>query len=208
MGWSGAVHSLAERVPIPVTAKVDCIGRLDAPVEATAYFECRKTDQRLQTLGSIPITDELAPSRERTGARQTFYRWRRRYEGKGLGAEGQVVPTSPLPYETSGEVVGRSNPSARSAPAPKRGRQPRARPGGISFAGVGYRVGNTHRRERSKSESSVTQSRSHRTENCSESRRVHHRPMRSRHSLTISPWRWATFHSPSSRRYTCVARKV
>jgi hypothetical protein len=30
----------------------------------------------------------------------------------------------------------------------------------------------------------------------------------SRHSVTKSPWRWATFHSPSSRRYTCVARKV
>ena len=29
-----------------------------------------------------------------------------------------------------------------------------------------------------------------------------------RHSVTMSPWRWATFHSPSSRRYTCVARKV
>ena len=24
---------------------------------------------------------------------------------------------------------------------------------------------------------------------------------------TVSPWRWATFHSPPSRRYTCVARK-
>lgn len=29
-----------------------------------------------------------------------------------------------------------------------------------------------------------------------------------RHSTTVSPWRWATFHSPPSRRYTCVARKV
>ena len=33
-------------------------------------------------------------------------------------------------------------------------------------------------------------------------------PRRSRHSATVSPWRWATFHSPPSRRYTCVARKV
>jgi hypothetical protein len=31
---------------------------------------------------------------------------------------------------------------------------------------------------------------------------------RDRHSATVSPWRWATFHSPASRRYTCVARKV
>ena len=22
------------------------------------------------------------------------------------------------------------------------------------------------------------------------------------HSVTVSPWRWTTFHSPSSRRYT------
>ncbi len=28
------------------------------------------------------------------------------------------------------------------------------------------------------------------------------------HSATVSPWRWATFHSPPSRRYTCVARRV
>jgi hypothetical protein len=28
------------------------------------------------------------------------------------------------------------------------------------------------------------------------------------YSLTMSPWRWATFHSPSSRRYTWVARRV
>ena len=33
-------------------------------------------------------------------------------------------------------------------------------------------------------------------------------PLAARHSLTMSPWRWATFHSPSSRRYTCVARNV
>lgn len=31
---------------------------------------------------------------------------------------------------------------------------------------------------------------------------------RRRHLVTMSPWRWATFHSPSSRRYTWVARKV
>jgi hypothetical protein len=29
-----------------------------------------------------------------------------------------------------------------------------------------------------------------------------------RHSVTVSACRWATFHSPSSRRYTWVARKV
>jgi hypothetical protein len=29
-----------------------------------------------------------------------------------------------------------------------------------------------------------------------------------RHSVTVSAWRWATFHSPSSRRYTCVARNL
>ena len=29
-----------------------------------------------------------------------------------------------------------------------------------------------------------------------------------RHSVTVSAWRWATFHSPPSRRYTWVARKV
>jgi hypothetical protein len=29
-----------------------------------------------------------------------------------------------------------------------------------------------------------------------------------RHSATVSPWRWATFHSSPSRRYTCVARSV
>jgi len=29
-----------------------------------------------------------------------------------------------------------------------------------------------------------------------------------RHPATVSPWRWATRHSPSSRRYTWVARKV
>lgn len=29
-----------------------------------------------------------------------------------------------------------------------------------------------------------------------------------RHSVTVSACRWATFHSPPSRRYTWVARKV
>ena len=37
-GLEAAVHSLAERMPIPVAANVDGIGRLSAPVEATAYF--------------------------------------------------------------------------------------------------------------------------------------------------------------------------
>jgi hypothetical protein len=29
-----------------------------------------------------------------------------------------------------------------------------------------------------------------------------------RHSVTVSPWRWATLHWPDSRRYTWVARSV
>jgi hypothetical protein len=28
------------------------------------------------------------------------------------------------------------------------------------------------------------------------------------HPVTVSPWRWATLHSPDSRRYTWVARSV
>ena len=36
----------------------------------------------------------------------------------------------------------------------------------------------------------------------------HPAPRQDRHSVTVSPWRWATFHSPPSRRYTCVARRV
>jgi AbiTii len=32
--------------------------------------------------------------------------------------------------------------------------------------------------------------------------------IRHRHSVTVSACRWATFHSPPSRRYTWVARKV
>jgi signal transduction histidine kinase len=37
-GLGAAVHSLAERMPIPVTTNVDGIDRLITPVEATAYF--------------------------------------------------------------------------------------------------------------------------------------------------------------------------
>jgi signal transduction histidine kinase len=37
-GLEAAVRSLAERAPIPVTVKAHAIGRLNAPVEATAYF--------------------------------------------------------------------------------------------------------------------------------------------------------------------------
>ncbi len=33
-------------------------------------------------------------------------------------------------------------------------------------------------------------------------------PIWHRHSVTVSACRWATFHSPPSRRYTWVARKV